>query len=284
MSPATHGASSVSTTTKREKFTRAASESGAFYNQQSESICQVTSSIECFEVFNKRGFKCSGVVIPDTIVVNPNGQLTDWYFYSSVAPKGVVKNYCDDLERNGAILKKNREAIIDEAVYVALFNNSLLSQFSIEAFETASVAGNHLFKELKNIFTMKVTNEIIKELKFLMPEQSLTDEHKYIDGHLPYLAFVRFWDSDKPGRGFRPFELFELIFFQKLYRVKMLQPFIYARGADLVNPIQSCIVADYRAPSSLHKKVKSADPVVQYWRKAGAKDPTSSLGKKKALG
>jgi hypothetical protein len=48
-----------------------------------------------------------------------------------VAPKGVAKNYCDDLERNGAILKKNRETIIDEAVYVALFNNSLLSQFSI---------------------------------------------------------------------------------------------------------------------------------------------------------
>jgi hypothetical protein len=127
----THGASSVSNTSKRGKFTRATSETGAYNNQQTESICQVTSSVECFEVFSKRGFKCSGVVIPDTIIVNPNGVLTDWYFYSSVAPKGVAKNYCDDLERNGAILKKNRETIIDEAVYVALFNNSLLSQFSI---------------------------------------------------------------------------------------------------------------------------------------------------------
>jgi hypothetical protein len=43
-------------------------------------------------------------------------------------------------------------------------------------------------------------------------------------------------------------------------------------------------VADYKAPSSINKKVKSADPVIQYWRKAGVKDPTSTLGKKKALG
>jgi len=44
------------------------------------------------------------------------------------------------------------------------------------------------------------------------------------------------------------------------------------------------VVADYKAPSSINKKVKSADPVIQYWRKAGVKDPTSTLGKKKALG
>ena len=145
------------------------------------------------------------------------------------------------------------------------------------------MAGHQLFQELKPIFLMHVTSEIIKELKFLMPEQSLNEEHKYVDSHLPYIAFVRFWDSDKPGRGYRPLELFDLIFFQKLYRVKMLQPYIYARGTDLVNPVQNCIVADYKASSGINKKVKSAEPVIQYWRKAtGVKDP-SSLAKKKAL-
>jgi hypothetical protein len=175
-----------------------------------------------FEMFNKRGYKCSGIIIPDTIIVNVSAVMTDWYFYSPVAPKGLAKNYCDDVERCGVIMKKHRESIVDDNVFVALYNNSLLSQFSIEAFETAYVAGNFLFQELKEIFTAKVTHEIIKELKFLMPEQSLNDQHKYVDSHLPYIAYVRFWDSDKPGRGYRPLELFELIFFQKLYRVKIL--------------------------------------------------------------
>ena len=90
-----------------------------------------------FEIFNKRGYKCSGVIIPDTIIVNTSGVLTDWYFYSPVAPKGVAKNYCEEADRNGVILKKNRDSITDESVFVALYNNSILSQFSIKAFETS---------------------------------------------------------------------------------------------------------------------------------------------------
>ncbi len=67
-----------------------------------------------FELFSKRGYKCSGVIIPETIMVNRNGTLIDWYFYTHLAPKNIKKNYCDDIERGGVILKKNREGIIDE--------------------------------------------------------------------------------------------------------------------------------------------------------------------------
>jgi hypothetical protein len=51
----------------------------------------------------------------------------------------MAKNFCDDPNRNGVIMKKNRESISDENVYVTIFNNSLLSDFGISAFETESV-------------------------------------------------------------------------------------------------------------------------------------------------
>lgn len=127
-----------------------------------------------FELFNKRSYKCSGVVIPDTLIVNTSGIPVDWYFYNPYPSKGQQKNFCDDIERNGVIMKKNRDSISDENAYVAFFNNSLISDFGIGAFETEVVHQNPLFKELTSIMNHRVTHEIIKELKFLMPEQSLS--------------------------------------------------------------------------------------------------------------
>jgi hypothetical protein len=56
-----------------------------------------------FELFNKKGYKCSGVIIPDTILVSSSGMLTDWYFFNPFPTKGHPKNYCDDVTRNGVI-------------------------------------------------------------------------------------------------------------------------------------------------------------------------------------
>ena len=75
-----------------------------------------------------------------------------------------------------------------------------------------------------------------------------------IDERLPYIAFVRYYDTDKQARGFRPFELYNLMFNEKLRGVCMIQTFIYGRNSDIVNPVSTSVVVEYIGPPSKFKE------------------------------
>jgi hypothetical protein len=62
-----------------------------------------------FDLFNKKSYKCSGVMIPDTITVNQSGIITSWYFISSKLSGSIQTNYSQ--LNIGPILKKNLEKL-----------------------------------------------------------------------------------------------------------------------------------------------------------------------------
>ena len=82
-----------------------------------------------------------------------------------------------------------------------------------------------------------------------LPDNHYTADLKTLDSHLPSIAYVRFFsDGSKTEtpRGFKPFELYDLIFFRKFSQVKMFQSFIYSTGDELMNPNHSTILAEYK--------------------------------------
>ena len=96
---------------------------------------KITSHKFFYEIFNKKSYKCQGLVVPDTILVSPTGVLTGWYFLSKKPlPKDVATNYCEEDQRCGVVLKKNHSKLIEEGAFQALYNGSLIAQFGFAAF------------------------------------------------------------------------------------------------------------------------------------------------------
>ena len=138
---------------------------------EKEKILTIQSEQSFFEIFNKRKFKCSGVVIPDTIFVSGGGVMLSWYFYTKnpLPLTGSIKcNMVDDkAKETGVILKKNHERLTEELAYLTFYNCSLLAKFGINAFETEPLTKQETFHKLKDIFTHKMTNDELNHLRTL---------------------------------------------------------------------------------------------------------------------
>jgi hypothetical protein len=107
-----------------------------------------------------------------------------------------------------------------------------------------------LYPKVKDLFKTNLSAESLNQIKnMFLPDNHYSANLKSLDSHLPSIAYVRFFsDSSKTerSRGFKPFELYDLIFIRKFYHVKMFQSFIYSSGDELMNPNHSTILAEYK--------------------------------------
>lgn len=150
----------------------------------------------------------------------------------------------------GAIYKKNRDTFTsEEQCYISLYNSSIFHAYEgLDAFTTEGLMQHPLYAVIKDLFKASLTNNCLNLIKnMFLPDNNYTTALKSLDSHLPCIAFVRFSDSEfNKGRGYKPFELYELIFIKKFYGVKMFQSYIYSTGDDMLSPSHSTIYAEYK--------------------------------------
>ncbi len=104
-----------------------------------------------------------------------------------------------------------------------------------------------LHPKVKDLFKTNLSADSLNQIKSMfLPDNLYTADLKTLDSHLPSIAYVRFYSKSEKSRGFKPFELYDLIFIRKFYHVKMFQSFIYSTGDELMNPNHSTILAEYK--------------------------------------
>ena len=122
--------------------THSSSEAHTPLPQASSKVYKLVSTKKMFELFNKKQYKCQGLVVPETITVSTVGALQEWYFQAPNSSKSPC-NYADDYHKQkGCILKRNH--LTEEFLFLYLYSQSLIGQHGIEAFVPRDMPDSHL--------------------------------------------------------------------------------------------------------------------------------------------